>query len=49
MSIEMDEEIKRWTARRKSALVSDIIQWKTSVSESSRQFDLPHSEIESWF
>ena len=25
MSIEMDEEIKRWTARRKSALVLDII------------------------
>ncbi len=45
MSIEMDEEIKRWTARRKSALVLDII---TTVSESSRQFDLPPSEIESW-
>ena len=25
MSIDMDEEIKRWTARRKSALVLDII------------------------
>lgn len=48
MSIEMDEEIKRWTARRKSALVLDIIQGKTTVSESSRQFDLPPSEIESW-
>jgi hypothetical protein len=48
MSIEMEEEIKRWTARRESALVLDIIQGKTSVSESSRQFDLPLSEIESW-
>ena len=48
MSIEMDEEIKRWTARRKSALVLDITQGKTTVSESSRQFDLPSSEIESW-
>jgi transposase-like protein len=48
MSIEMDEEIKRWTARRKSALVLDIIQGKTTLSESSRQFDLPPSEIESW-
>jgi transposase-like protein len=48
MSVEMDEEIKRWTARRKSALVLDIIQGKTTVSESSRQFDLPPSEIESW-
>ena len=42
----MDEEIKRWTARRKSALVLDIIQGKTTVGESSRQYDLPPSEIE---
>ena len=47
MSIEMDEEIKRWTARRKSALVLEIIQGKTTVSESSRQFDLSPSEVES--
>ena len=47
MSIEMDEEIKRWTTRRKSALVLDIIQGKTTVRESSRQFDLPPQEIES--
>jgi transposase-like protein len=48
MSIDMDEEIKRWAARRKSALVLDIIQGKPTVSESLRQFDLPPSEIESW-
>jgi transposase-like protein len=48
MSIEMDEEIKRWTARRKSALVLEIIQGKTTVRESSRQFDPSPSEIESW-
>lgn len=48
MSITMDEEIKRWTARRKSALVLDIIQGKVTVSEASRQFGLPPSEIESW-
>jgi hypothetical protein len=34
----MDGEIKRWTARRKPALVLEIIQRKTTVSESSRQF-----------
>jgi len=48
MSIEMDEEIKRWTAGRKSALVLDVIQGKTTASDSSRQFDLPPSEVESW-
>jgi transposase InsO family protein len=42
MSAVMDEEIKRWTARRKSALVLEIIQGKTTVSEASRQFDYNH-------
>ncbi len=31
----MDEEIKRWTAKRKTALVLEIVQGKTSVSEAS--------------
>jgi transposase-like protein len=48
MSAVMEEEIKRWTARRKSQLVLEIIQGRTTVSEASRQFDLPPSEIESW-
>ncbi len=48
MSAVMEEEIKRWTARRKSALVLDIIQGEKTVSEASRQFDLPPSENEGW-
>jgi transposase-like protein len=48
MSIEMDEEIKRWTARRKSALVLEILQGRTMVSEASRQYDLQPSEVEAW-
>ncbi|HBK00119.1 MAG TPA: transposase [Delftia acidovorans] len=43
-----DEEIKRWTAKRKSALVMDIIQGKTMVAEASRTHDLMPSEIENW-
>ena len=35
MSIEMEEEIKRWTARRKSALVMEIIQGAATVAEAS--------------
>ena len=42
------EEVKRWTAKRKSALVLEIIQGKTTVSEASRAYDLMPSEIESW-
>lgn len=48
MSMLMDEEIKRWTAKRKSALVLEIIQGKTTVAQASRAYDLPPSEIEAW-
>jgi transposase-like protein len=48
MSMAMDDEIKRWTARRKSALVLEVIQGKTTVAEASRAYDLPPSEIEAW-
>ena len=48
MSTVMDEDIKRWTARRKGALVLEIIQGKTTVAEASRAYDLPPSEIEAW-
>lgn len=48
MSMVMEEEIKRWTAKRKSALVIEILQGKTTVAEASRAFDLPPSEIEGW-
>jgi transposase-like protein len=47
MSAVMEKEIKRWTARRKSSLVLEIIQGRTTLSEASPQFDLPPSEIES--
>ena len=48
MSVMMEDEIKRWTAKRKSALVLEIIQGKKTVAEASRQFDLPPSELEDW-
>ena len=39
MSAVMEEDIKRWAARRKSALVLEIIQGKTTVADASRQFE----------
>jgi transposase-like protein len=44
----MEDDIKRWTAKRKAALVMEIIQGKTTVAEASRYFDLPPSKIEEW-
>ena len=48
MGVKMEDEVKRWTARRKSALVLDLIQGKTTVAEASRAYDLAPSEVESW-
>lgn len=36
MSVTMDDSIKRWTAKRKTALVVEIIQGKTPVAEANR-------------
>lgn len=46
MSNMQEEEIKRWAAKRKSVLITEIIQGRKTVVEASQQFDLPHSEIE---
>ena len=48
MSTGMEEEIKRWTAKRKSALVMEILRGRTTVAEASRAYDLPPSEVEAW-
>ena len=48
MGMTMDEEIKRWTARGKSALVLEIIQGKTAIAEAfvENTFALmPHAKI----
>ena len=46
MSIQMEDDIKRWTAKRETALILDIIQGETTWAEASQSFDLPPSEIE---
>ena len=48
MGGRLEDGFKRWTAKRKSAPVIEIIQGKTTVAEASRMYDLTPSEIESW-
>ena len=48
MIITTKGDIKRWTAKRKAALVMEIIQGKTSIAEASRAFDVSPAEIEEW-
>lgn len=38
MSMTMDDSIKRWTAKRKTALVIEIIQGKTTVAEGTHVY-----------
>lgn len=44
----MDEDIQRWTARRRKALVLSIIKGETSAQEAARKHGLTVAEIEKW-
>ena len=46
-SIE-NQEVKRWTAKRKASLVVEVLQGKISINQAARQYDLQPSELESW-
>ena len=48
MSTLMEDDIKRWAAKRKTPLVLDIIQGRITISEASRAFDLNPFEVEQW-
>ena len=43
-----EPEIKRWTAKRKAALIREIYEGQTAVPEAARQHDPTPSEIEGW-
>jgi len=45
---KQENEIKRWTAKRKTQAVLDILKGKTTVAEISRQHDLTPGEVERW-
>jgi len=42
------EEIRRFTAKKKANIVMDIYQGKTTVTEVSRKYDLTPAIIEEW-
>lgn len=45
---ELPQEIKRWTAKRRTALVLQILRGETTAAEAARQHDLRPSESEHW-
>ena len=45
---ESQQNIKRFTVKKKAGIVMDIFQGKTTVAEVSRKYDLPPATIEEW-
>jgi transposase-like protein len=43
-----DEHLKRWTAKRRMALVLELLRGDTSAAEAARKHGLTVAEIEAW-
>jgi len=48
MGQHSDETIERWTAKRRAALVLNVLKGETSVTEAARQHGLKVAEVEHW-
>jgi transposase-like protein len=48
MAAEHDETQKRWTAKRRAALVLELLRGDTSVAEAARKHGLTVAELEEW-
>jgi transposase-like protein len=48
MEDEIPEELQRWTAKRRVALVTSILRRDTSVQEAARKHGLTVAEVEEW-
>lgn len=48
MSTEPKQEVKRWTAKRRQALVLSILRGQTTMVEAAREHGLTIKEIEQW-
>ena len=48
MAADIPDDLQRWTARRRSALVVSILKGETSVQEAARKHGLTVAEIEEW-
>lgn len=48
MAAESAEPIERWTAKRRVALVVNLLKGETSVAEAARLYGLTVAELEDW-
>ena len=42
------EEVQRWTAKRRAALVISLLKGETTVAEAARRHGLKVAEVEEW-
>ncbi len=45
---DVREDVQRWTAKRRVALVVSIVKGETSIAEAARKHGLTVAEIEDW-
>ena len=45
---EGSEEVQRWTAKRRAAIVISLLKGETSVAQAARQHGLKVAEVEEW-
>jgi len=45
---DVPDEVQRWTAKRKAAVVMSIVKGETSAAEAARKHSLTIAEIERW-
>jgi len=48
MTPEIPEQVQRWTAKRRVALVLSLLKGETSAQEAARQHGLTVAEVEDW-
>jgi len=48
MTPEIPEQVQRWTAKRRVALVLSLLTGETSAQEAARQHGLTVAEVEDW-
>jgi transposase-like protein len=48
MAQEIPDQVQRWTAKRRAALILQILKGETSVQEAARKHGLRASEVEEW-
>ena len=48
MTQDIPDEVKRWTAKRRQALILQLIRGETTATEAARKYGLTVREVEEW-